>query len=60
MNFAQSTNDVYPTAIRLAILLSRGALQRALEQLAGDHDWHRNRGPKIDVCARHGRLALGY
>ncbi|WP_245525170.1 aspartate ammonia-lyase [Mesorhizobium sp. M8A.F.Ca.ET.165.01.1.1] len=35
VNFAQSTNDVYPTAIRLAILLSRGALQRALEQLAG-------------------------
>lgn len=30
VNFAQSTNDVYPTAIRLAILLSRGALQRAL------------------------------
>ncbi|WP_352955083.1 aspartate ammonia-lyase [Mesorhizobium sp. M1322] len=36
VNFAQSTNDVYPTAIRLAILLSRGALQRALEQLAGE------------------------
>ncbi|MER8912130.1 aspartate ammonia-lyase [Mesorhizobium sp. M0854] len=36
VNFAQSTNDVYPTAIRLAILLSRGALQRALEQLADE------------------------
>ncbi|MER8524497.1 aspartate ammonia-lyase [Mesorhizobium sp. M1076] len=36
VNFAQSTNDVYPTAIRLAILLSRGELQRALEQLAGE------------------------
>lgn len=36
VNFGQSTNDVYPTAIRLAILLSRGALQRALEQLAGE------------------------
>lgn len=36
VNFAQSTNDVYPTAIRLAILLSCGALQRALEQLASE------------------------
>ncbi|MCA0050897.1 aspartate ammonia-lyase [Mesorhizobium sp. B283B1A] len=36
VNFAQSTNDVYPTAIRLAILLSRGALQRALDQLASE------------------------
>ncbi|MDX8514628.1 aspartate ammonia-lyase [Mesorhizobium captivum] len=36
VNFAQSTNDVYPTAIRLAILLSRGALKRALEQLADE------------------------
>ncbi|RWE83110.1 MULTISPECIES: aspartate ammonia-lyase [unclassified Mesorhizobium] len=36
VNFAQSTNDIYPTAIRLAILLSRGALQRALGQLASE------------------------
>ncbi|WP_433850765.1 aspartate ammonia-lyase [Brucella pseudogrignonensis] len=34
VNLAQSTNDVYPTAIRLAILLSHGQLQRALEQLS--------------------------
>lgn len=36
VNFAQSTNDVYPTAIRVAILLSQGTLQRALDQLASD------------------------
>ncbi|SCX28824.1 Aspartate ammonia-lyase [Agrobacterium sp. DSM 25558] len=36
VNLAQSTNDVYPTAIRVAILLSQGALQRALGQLASE------------------------
>lgn len=36
VNMSQSTNDVYPTAIRLAILLSHGQLQRALGQLAGE------------------------
>lgn len=36
VNLSQSTNDVYPTAIRLAILLSHGELQHALEQLAGE------------------------
>ncbi|MCP3463523.1 aspartate ammonia-lyase [Bradyrhizobium sp. CCGUVB23] len=34
VNLSQSTNDVYPTAIRLAILLSHGQLQAALERLA--------------------------
>ena len=34
VNLSQSTNDVYPTAIRLAILLSHGTLRHALEQLA--------------------------
>ncbi|AMA60117.1 aspartate ammonia-lyase [Bradyrhizobium sp. CCGE-LA001] len=34
VNLSQSTNDVYPTAIRLAILLSHGQLQAALELLA--------------------------
>lgn len=34
VNLSQSTNDVYPTAIRLAILLSQGQLQAALERLA--------------------------
>lgn len=36
VNLSQSTNDVYPTAIRLAILLSHGQLQGALERLAGE------------------------
>ncbi|RVE85590.1 aspartate ammonia-lyase [Sinorhizobium meliloti] len=36
VNLAQSTNDVYPTAIRVAILLSQGSLQRALGQLASE------------------------
>jgi len=34
VNLSQSTNDVYPTAIRLAILLSHGQLKGALERLA--------------------------
>lgn len=34
VNLSQSTNDVYPTGIRLAILLSQGQLQAALERLA--------------------------
>jgi len=38
VNLSQSTNDVYPTAIRLAILFSRGALQAALEGLAQEFD----------------------
>lgn len=36
VNLSQSTNDVYPTAIRLAILLSQGELQRALNNLAAE------------------------
>jgi aspartate ammonia-lyase len=36
VNLAQSTNDVYPTAIRVAILLSQGTLERALRQLASE------------------------
>jgi aspartate ammonia-lyase len=38
VNLAQSTNDVYPTAIRLAILFSHGALREALESLAAEFD----------------------
>ena len=34
VNMAQSTNDAYPTAVRLAIILSTGALQHALDELA--------------------------
>ncbi|MCX5569825.1 aspartate ammonia-lyase [Kaistia nematophila] len=34
VNLSQSTNDVYPTAIRLALLMSYGRLSEALERLA--------------------------
>ena len=34
VNMSQSTNDAYPTAVRVAILLSTGALQAALDRLA--------------------------
>ncbi len=33
VNLAQSTNDVYPTAVRLAILLSFPALAEAMDDL---------------------------
>lgn len=36
VNLAQSTNDVYPTAIRLSILLSHKRLSQALELLASE------------------------
>ncbi|KSV67300.1 aspartate ammonia-lyase [Sinorhizobium sp. GL2] len=36
VNLSQSTNDVYPTAIRLAILLSYRQLQGALSELSGE------------------------
>ena len=38
VNLAQSTNDVYPTAIRLAILVSHGDLRLALERLANEFE----------------------
>jgi aspartate ammonia-lyase len=34
VNMSQSTNDAYPSAVRVAILLSTGALQAALDRLA--------------------------
>lgn len=34
VNMSQSTNDAYPTALRLAILLSYGTLTSALQELA--------------------------
>lgn len=36
VNLSQSTNDVYPTAIRLAILFSHGKLLEALDSLADE------------------------
>lgn len=38
VNLAQSTNDVYPTAIRLAILYAHEQLRRALELLAAEFE----------------------
>lgn len=38
VNLAQSTNDVYPTAIRLAILFSHEQLRQALEGLAAEFE----------------------
>ncbi len=38
VNLSQSTNDVYPTAIRLALLLSYENLSRALAGLADEFD----------------------
>ena len=35
VNLAQSTNDTYPTAVRLSVLLSIAALSQALDRLAG-------------------------
>jgi aspartate ammonia-lyase len=34
VNMSQSTNDAYPTAVRVAILLSTGGLRSALDRLA--------------------------
>jgi aspartate ammonia-lyase len=55
VNLAQSTNDVYPTAIRLAILFSHGALRRALEHLA--QEFERKGEQFIDVI-KLGRTQL--
>jgi aspartate ammonia-lyase len=38
VNQSQSTNDVYPTAIRLAILLAAPSLNKALANLAADFE----------------------
>ncbi|MBV9812794.1 MAG: aspartate ammonia-lyase, partial [Acetobacteraceae bacterium] len=38
VNMSQSTNDAYPTAVRLAVLLSIGALSAALDRLAATFD----------------------
>ncbi|MBV9784080.1 MAG: aspartate ammonia-lyase [Acidisphaera sp.] len=38
VNLSQSTNDAYPTAVRVAVLLSCDALGRALETLAAAFD----------------------
>ncbi|RWI83874.1 MAG: aspartate ammonia-lyase [Mesorhizobium sp.] len=55
VNLSQSTNDVYPTALRLAILLSHGALQQALEQLAAECE---GKAQKFSDVIKLGRTQL--
>jgi aspartate ammonia-lyase len=55
VNLSQSTNDVYPTAIRLAILFSEGALQAALESLA--QEFH-GKGQQFADVMKLGRTQL--
>jgi len=55
VNLSQSTNDVYPTAIRLAILFSDDALQAALEGLAQAFD---EKGQQFSDVMKLGRTQL--
>ncbi|MBP7065663.1 aspartate ammonia-lyase [Ferrovibrio sp.] len=55
VNLSQSTNDAYPTAVRLATLLSHAELSRALEQLAGEF---RKRGEEFTSIVKLGRTQL--
>jgi aspartate ammonia-lyase len=55
VNLSQSTNDVYPTAIRLAVLLSHGALRQALESLAQEFD---RKGEQFADVMKLGRTQL--
>ncbi|MGY4230122.1 aspartate ammonia-lyase [Bradyrhizobium sp. USDA 4503] len=45
VNLSQSTNDVYSTAIRLAILLAHRSLDRELRQLADELEQRRRSSP---------------
>ncbi len=55
VNLAQSTNDVYPTAIRLAILLSYGGLTQGLERLAAEFE---AKGESFAEIVKLGRTQL--
>lgn len=55
VNLAQSTNDVYPTAIRLAILLAHQPLGRELRQLA---DGFEQKGSEFANVVKLGRTQL--
>jgi aspartate ammonia-lyase len=55
VNLAQSTNDVYPTAIRLAILLSHGPLRLALKKLAQEFV---RKGEQLSDVMKLGRTQL--
>jgi aspartate ammonia-lyase len=55
VNFSQSTNDAYPSAVRLAILLQIGPLQMALERLAAAFS---ERGTAFADVVKLGRTQL--
>ena len=55
VNLSQSTNDVYPTALRLATLL---ALDRLLEALAGLRDALHAKADELDHVLKMGRTQL--
>jgi aspartate ammonia-lyase len=55
VNMAQSTNDAYPTALRLAIILASISLVRALEELAYGL---KNKAVEFDGVLKMGRTQL--
>lgn len=55
VNMAQSTNDVIPTAIRLACLTELGPLQKAVEELIKDFE---EKGREFDDVLKSGRTHL--
>src|SRR5881227_465599 len=55
VNMAQSTNDVIPTAIRLACLTELGVLQRSFEGLVGAFE---KKGKEFDDVLKSGRTHL--
>ncbi len=55
VNFGQSTNDVYPTAFRLGLILRLGAYMSSLQKLA---DAFRAKGREFDKVLKMGRTHL--
>lgn len=55
VNLGQSTNDVYPTAVRLAMLLSFPALAEAMDQLIGTL---RGKGEEFSEILKMGRTQM--
>jgi len=55
VNMSQSTNDVYPTALRLAVLLSYGSLSDALKGLASEME---SKGREFNTVVKLGRTQM--
>ena len=55
VNFGQSTNDVYPTAFRLGLILRLAAYMASLQKLA---DAFRHKGKEFDKVLKMGRTHL--